>query len=844
MKEEESRHCPRCRSLVAPQAVFCTCCGCEMRAVDRGNASASAHRTIAPIIIALLMAFTAGGAFYFWRKAGASPTPRPVADASVTNAPRPAVPRESWGEFKSRSGFSGSLYDLLVHLCLRDSKTLSIDPAVQSVLASTSVTLTDYDLAQDSSNLVSRLCGSSRLVIVTSLVSSNEVDVITTSSFVTYSRALAAIQNNQLSQALTVLNSRTPDGSDYDRHCDELKPAVRALLEMEARFQIFERILDTSSRNYTGAREESKKVLSELLSKQIVAFWEAFGTRQHHILKRLHTSIQEGLTGESAILAGRITRLLDWSARVERKLVAAGLVNRETWASTTEAAGLFGEMHTRERAAVARASSATLAAVSAFPKVDRSGLQRLAGATSMDPTLPQARIALGYATHNEHVAGLRALFRESAGRSLATIRSEYAGPEGSLWTTVIDQRDRATGQAAYNPPRLIGSVRAAIVDDGEGKVVPLIVSAERMEPTKITYSRTLRTGFMVAAWDGMVYADETRRAEIETWTKTPMFQLAQFRGEPGDGTWEAAYQACLWLKREAQDQYPDNKSLRIQQRGFHLAEDDDSLGLAIGIAGESALLNAPVRQDIAVTGAVRPDGTIGRSGDMGARALGALLAVDVPILIAPADNESDLAMLSSGHLCRQVIILAGCMADVRKFALNPSDNNGLIDMAEAIVDLKRGEWGAAYERLQVISDKHPQIYNARRLLWMLRQYGKGLPSGRGAGLATTTTWGSPLRSASDTAKIASFGVCQSCAGKGFSGCTKCSGRGSLDLVVQFMCPNCNGEGYIRVSDSIRSPCLRCSSRARISETVLSSCDACGGAGVLVCPGCHGMGVRE
>ena len=146
-------------------------------------------------------------------------------------------------------------------------------------------------------------------------------------------------------------------------------------------------------------------------------------------------------------------------------------------------------------------------------------------------------------------------------------------------------------------------------------------------------------------------------------------------GQLGDVMQESARAAYSYIRSRADDlhipnSFPNNLDLHIHLPEGAVPKEGPSAGITMAIAMISALTRRPVRSDVAMTGEITLRGRVLPIGGLKNKALAAY-SVGIRNLLAPAENEKDLAEIPPKIRHELNITLVATMDDVIRIALTP-----------------------------------------------------------------------------------------------------------------------------------------------------------------------------
>ena len=147
-------------------------------------------------------------------------------------------------------------------------------------------------------------------------------------------------------------------------------------------------------------------------------------------------------------------------------------------------------------------------------------------------------------------------------------------------------------------------------------------------------------------------------------------------GQLGDVMQESARAAYSYIRSRADDlhipnSFPNNLDLHIHLPEGAVPKEGPSAGITMAIAMISALTRRPVRSDVAMTGEITLRGRVLPIGGLKNKALAAY-SVGIRNLLAPMENEKDLAEIPPKIRHELNITLVATMDDVIRIALTPA----------------------------------------------------------------------------------------------------------------------------------------------------------------------------
>ncbi|OVE74250.1 hypothetical protein BVX94_00975 [bacterium B17] len=145
----------------------------------------------------------------------------------------------------------------------------------------------------------------------------------------------------------------------------------------------------------------------------------------------------------------------------------------------------------------------------------------------------------------------------------------------------------------------------------------------------------------------------------------------------------------------------------------------DCFALPVSMAALSLYDKKKYRDDVLCAGGIEPDGTLLRIRGTAAKVRSVADSGKLKLMIIPAANKSDLAVLSVDDLCKCIIVLAEDINEAMGCATKMDYKEAVLATLVEAQDLIMG--GSLYEAKKklITIGNHSQIYNIGRLLELL-----------------------------------------------------------------------------------------------------------------------------
>jgi len=268
----------------------------------------------------------------------------------------------------------------------------------------------------------------------------------------------------------------------------------------------------------------------------------------------------------------------------------------------------------------------------------------------------------------------------------------------------------AVGQKAKNKNGAANGL-AVYTGGGGGQLFPLSV---RLLPRE---QKVLQRTTVTKDWWGNVVIEDLK----VTYQDVPV-SFGDY-GSKDPYMWIAAQETLKWV----QDRYGKElgaRALKVEFRDLTIPKGGDSAGVTMAVCAYSSLKNVPIRQDVAMTGSIRSDGTVKAVGGVPIKLKGAMNSAGIQIIIVPQENEGDLGILGVDALCDPAIIVANNIDTYLGYSTDYSCRKDILaELRKGQVDLLLGNKEEAERSFRSVAEKCPEIYNARRLLALMQMHG-------------------------------------------------------------------------------------------------------------------------
>jgi len=677
-----------------------------------------------------------------FRKPGEkAPEPKPFVAASLAEQ----IKRPEDYPMPDRS--KANLFDGLVYLCRRKNLDLSVDPEVLSMLAGLNADLPTLAAVEDFAALETLLSSHSLLLAKAEVAPNRSTAFVTAPSLWSYSSACRLLQDNDLQGAFRMLEEGATDTTRFAEHAAKFKD----ILLTTARTR---RSLNTLDRNLRGALEAYERAKTAAgvsrpaggLERGDGSSATGAGAAARQSLQRATRQVEEiKIEFENAVRSigeANLSVVERFNEAVEARLYAEASYILEYLVDTRrladEMAQAFTDADKKFKVAIPwstkvdvpediQAARAMLkdAVKSAAARVDAArpivnsnpakAAEQFSAAFHQDRVNLAARVGMGHCAVRRHTAVLADVFENNwADDGLA---ARLAGENRNR------RRDgflRAMNFVTY------GSIPLPVEGEGEDKQAAAGISLAAAPGAVLTLTVRLDQRRRSAGRRQPARTDpywkNLRLARVDE--SDLLAQGISFSNqEKTDPRLSAAALDVLkWLKW-SHEKAMRNKGMHIE---FALPDGpapDDSLGLAAALGGYSCISNAPLRPDVASTGALQPDGAL-RSAGAAYDGLSAAARADrIELLLAPRSAEPELLFVPLDYLCLVVIISADQIGVLKNYAFDPTYRGEAIDrLREAQALTLLGQHESALPILQDIAARYPEIYTARRLLELMALY--------------------------------------------------------------------------------------------------------------------------
>jgi DNA-directed RNA polymerase subunit RPC12/RpoP len=808
-QESDAPHkvCPSCGAEMGEGAIVCVHCGrgLTLAKLRSRSAQGGARRPLAAIAatVVIVLALAGGAAWYLrWPPfdrflgAGARPTvaraKTPPVAAAATNAPAAETNRMMFKTFTlsaespDKAWFRGNLADLILRIAGDYPAPLVIDPEIAGELARIAVTLDAAGAFTNPAAVAELLKPYGFTIRSVTLKPGTKIEALTTAATWTYGTAVWHLQQKDADEAARILKTAPAESSEFAGHCRDLGLALEQILALardagalrrraktEAekcktmRQSVAHRETATTASMTKDTAQKDYQAAQVLLARQmqiVTACWDDFNALVERavaanpaLVKRYHEARYTfGLAGEARYLLESLFALYGQLKDIEDLLQTTEVKNNKP-ALTPEPVELQNLLTGLQAWCDARDRYFN-EALNYIGQNESKAYRSFSAAHALDRGALLARVGVGYGQTRLFAAGLRALH---AARELcppvADLEKEAArtGRRG-FCRAARRLLSGAAGEDAL-PLARTGTVCALSthVTDENGAIFSCMVQPADAPPLAAARRDVTRDYWGCGVWRELV--------------DPPGENVRVAFGGYGAADYTvrmAAGEMWKWLATVDENRLlAAGRGMRVDCHDLLYRKPADSIGLAMAVGGCSIFRGASVRQETAVTGIVRADGGLQAVGGMACKVAGALGAPSgVEVLLVPAENEPDLALIPFDQLCRVTIVCVKDAGACLKYALtaesNPvdlgrvyavrapsgtttqtlervyevwqdisewpagkmADHYALDLLQDAQVRLLIGDRDGAADLLRIVGQLNPDIYNARRLLEMMRLY--------------------------------------------------------------------------------------------------------------------------
>jgi hypothetical protein len=386
-------------------------------------------------------------------------------------------------------------------------------------------------------------------------------------------------------------------------------------------------------------------------------------------------------------------------------------------------------------------------------------------AYGLDDGLIMARIGCGYIQVKNAVDALSSLTRPTPAPQqsalLAKLEREFRDMNKSLRLNTVLRLKGGNKDVPEEPlGTLIGRVNGLVVKgiSMEGSLTPMFIQLTKEPPQTSSTPARKNIGY----WESMALELNQQDLVSESRIYFADYGTKDFQMEV------SSVQATKWLQSIDTNKTPGRQWFRVDFHDLFNSKGGDSAGATLALAAFSAWRQIPIRQDMAMTGSIRVDGSVKAVGGIPQKVAGTLAQnLGIEIVIVPSENRADLVAVPFDQLCKLTIILADNMKTYLRYALDesatvastnqthtvtvlkdvpskdatkpgtihqiefeevPNPDSPLVfqnterNLREAQVLLLMGEVDKAASILRIIAVSNPEIYNAKRLLELISIY--------------------------------------------------------------------------------------------------------------------------
>jgi hypothetical protein len=343
-------------------------------------------------------------------------------------------------------------------------------------------------------------------------------------------------------------------------------------------------------------------------------------------------------------------------------------------------------------------------------------MRKLGTAVALDRCNASAKVAFGH----EFFLGRRRIMSDTL---LAGNKPEVIAKFGRQ----LSERQKRSASAVYDHVNEGGMLRSVDIPMVEGRINGLAICrgvVGEVYPLNVHITSVVPQRLLLTEETLGWYGSTTRR--FETWTKSFPISFGDYGGKDMF-TVIAAIESWKWLQYRYLQASTNRQD---KEAGIHIELSDltgglggDSAGAAFGVAAWSAWSKTPRLQTVAMTGAIRSDGSVTAVGAVRMKVAAALSGKGIETVIVPKANVSDLANMSFEDLCAIAVVTADNMDTCLAYA------TGTGEAAKAIPPLRKAQMLAflgrrkeAWDILLPLVARHPELYSARRLAEVLITY--------------------------------------------------------------------------------------------------------------------------
>lgn len=705
------------------------------------------YRTIVgPMTLAMLLCWA------LWLPVGLT-VPAWSADDDGTTTTSPAT-ADATEQAYAPFVFTGNGYDFVLFVSRARKVEVAVDPEVLADLGNLKVEVTKPSTASGWQLLKDHLQPNGYVMYQAPVTGTRKVVMLTTATAWAHYSAMDALRRGDVKGAYGTLKAVEDSASQFGKRCVELRKAIDEIMSRNAQVTQIETTVQRALAQYRRAASdvetakmahggkinagasntatlvefaEARQQQAETEAKQA---WEAMD----QLMEKMKASNEQigavfgqaysrGYTGEAWFLFENLY------ASFVRFRALLGAMQREGLAKSDADLSKMPEQVTAVRDELRKRMEESTAQLKSAAALFEGGDMAAAGAAferayGLDVSSSMARLGAGLIATRRGVSALDRLFEpvsnvERENRLASLEKFCRDGEKLGQLRALVEVKSGQPVAGAVIPPTREGSVNGLAVRDGKGVLFPLSAHIESV-PNRAAVASDAHDDY----WSSLLVKTIRERDWPVTFgdygDKDPFMTIA-------------AIEAYKWL-RTVDNKLKGRTGLRIEFQELLAGKGGDSAGVTIATAGYSMLRQVPVRQDIAMTGAVRGDGAVKAVGAVPQKVSGAVNAPRVELVIVPRENEADLLTLPAEALCRVVVVVADDARTYLKYAtateggtLSQEQRDALAMVAKlqsAQVKLQLGRVVEAQEILVGLAGAPRELYTAHRLLDLLQaRYG-------------------------------------------------------------------------------------------------------------------------
>jgi hypothetical protein len=672
-----------------------------------------------------------------------------------------------------------TLFDALTAWVSESDQQIAIDPVAVDAMARIRVDIAALPVVTDTAALADFL-GKRQFVIRKCPVSdkgARSIDLVTTEPIWAYNHAVRLLQKHQLDAACQVLTGVATDNSTFGIHCqtlrslltgmknnrDELAKLATQVRETTANCLSNYKFAQAAARFASGKSKspasrrvaDPEAVAAEKRYQQSLANLRVVAQRVDQFAKKLDLDNQaiwlRHLEAHQAQLYTEALALLDIMIEdfttlrslcdelggARQNMNASQMEGIETVSKTLGQLppSFLDRQLTLQKFVLFSSDRSTALFSQSGPATDiADGLKLANEAFAGDRGNVLARAAAGYFRVQWHAKAANAVFRGGANRG--------AGQYEELAREFRDKRKEEMLRTALelagrtnSVPRVdsgettIGTATGLCVWNAKGALFPLSARIAPSLPSNVSE-------------DG----SDTYWGRIEMLARNKLAATPiNFGGYGCKDMYvcQSVVEVYKWLCVVTTNKVP---RLHIEFQDIELGKVGDSAGVTMAVAAYSSFSGQSIRQDVAMTGSFRFDGSVQPVGSIFEKVDAAVTAPSIEIVLLPKGNEADGALIPIDKLCRIVIVSSEDVQTYIKYATDPNYNrDSLASLRKAQALILGGQWERAESLLVEVAADCPEIYTARRLLELIAFWKKAESAKyKYNKLSITTTNSSPM----------------------------------------------------------------------------------------------------